>query len=401
MSSDLIVVKLGGSILRDGEAIRSAAEKLKQEINKGNQIVAVVSAIQGMTDHLLSLSKEISPDIPASVLDQIIRLGEEQSVRLLTASLQLIGVDAVEITPESPSWPIITNEVYGDAEPLMDQCRDAVMLGIKPLVERGKLPVVSGFIGRSISGNITTLGRGGTDTTATILANCLDADQLVLVKDVGGVYTADPKIVGEANFIDFLSADEATVMTALGSKVLQDKVFNYKPDKLDIRIVSESKPFSSGGTVIYGKVEDLVLSLNDEPVSKLTIIGQNNIISGVFPRLWGILEELRVKIFSFNRSEKSISLIIEGDITGAIKKVHSSFGEKLTAVTIIENLILVKIHGTRLKSRKNAILRRISELDYIQIDSDDTLMMLLIPDAKKEKSLLFLKELLNSIKTQL
>ena len=257
MSRELLVVKLGGSVLRDGVAIRKAAEQLKLELRNGNRVVAVVSAIKGTTDKLLRISDEISSDIPSSVIDEIIRLGEEQSARLLTATLKLLGVDAVEITPDSPSWPIITNEVFGNAEPLMDHCRQAVSLGIKPLIERGQLPVVCGFIGRSLSGKITTLGRGGTDTTATIIAECLGADQLILVKDVGGVFSADPKKVDDAVFIDSMDADEASIMTASGSRVLQDKVFKYNSEELDIRIVSEDGPLNKKGTIIIGSTVDL------------------------------------------------------------------------------------------------------------------------------------------------
>ena len=380
-------MKLGGSVLRGGAAIRNAAEQLKREIDKGNRVVAVVSAIKGMTDTLLSISDAISPDIPASVVDEIIRLGEEQSARLLTATLRLIGVDAVEITPESPSWPIITNEVYGDAEPLMDQCRDAVRLGIRPLIDRGRLPVICGFIGRSLSGNITTLGRGGTDTTATIIADCLGADQLVLIKDVGGVYTADPKQVEDAGFIESMGADEASVMTASGSRVLQDKVFKYKPSDLDIRIVSETGPLSTSGTVITGSAIDLTYSLNKKPVHKLTIVGQDCFETGLLPGLLQRLEEIGANIYSSTSFEKSISLIVEGDHTISLNQVHDQLtGFQTTAVTSQENLALFRVHGALLKSNRVDIVNLFSGLDYNHLESNDTMVEIVVPWEKREKT---------------
>jgi aspartate kinase len=387
LSSELLVVKLGGSVLRDGAAIRNAAEQLKQETDKGNRVVAVVSAIKGMTDTLLSISDAISPDIPASVVDEIIRLGEEQSARLLTATLRLIGVDAVEITPESPSWPIITNEIYGDAEPLMDHCRDAVRLGIKPLVERGRLPVICGFIGRSLSGNITTLGRGGTDTTATIIADCLDADQLILIKDVGGVYSADPKQVEDAGFIESMGAEEASVMTASGSRVLQDKVFKYKPAELDIRIVSENGPLSAGGTVITGSAIDLTYSLYKKPVIKLTIVGQDCFETGLLTGLSQMFEDIGANIYSSTGFEKSISLIVDGDHANILNKVHDLLKKfQTTAITSQENLALFRVHGALLKSNRDDIVELFSGLDYKHLESNDTMIEIVVPWDEKEKT---------------
>ena len=187
----LLVVKFGGSVLDSGLAIRRAAESVERVVDGGGHVVIVVSAIKGFTDQIISLAEEISDDTPPDVIDYIIGLGEEQSVRLMTSALISQGVDAVEVTPDTPSWPIVTDENYGNAEPIIKECRRAVELGLMPLIERGKTLVVCGFIGRSQNGKITTLGRGGSDTTAVILANCLDADELVLVKDVEGIYSTD------------------------------------------------------------------------------------------------------------------------------------------------------------------------------------------------------------------
>ena len=171
----LLVVKYGGSVLDSGTAIRRAAEAIREELGRGSRMVIVVSAMKGVTDQLLSAAGEISPDIPREVVDHIIGLGEEQSVRLMASALKSMGVDSVEVTPHTPSWPIVTDGNYGDAEPILEECESRAELGVKPLIERGQVPVVCGFVGRSLDGNITTLGRGGSDTTATLLARCLGA----------------------------------------------------------------------------------------------------------------------------------------------------------------------------------------------------------------------------------
>jgi aspartate kinase len=374
------VVKLGGSVLRDGVAIRKAAEQLKLELRNGNRVVAVVSAIKGTTDKLLNISDEISSDIPSSVIDEIIRLGEEQSARLLTATLKLIGVDAVEITPDSPSWPIITNEVFGNAEPLMDHCRQAVSLGIKPLIERGQLPVVCGFIGRSLSGKITTLGRGGTDTTATIIAECLGADQLILVKDVGGIFSADPKKVDDAVFINSMDADEASIITASGSRVLQDKVFKYKSEELDIRIVSEDGPLNKKGTIIIGSAIDLAFYRYTRPVHKMTIVGHDCFNFGLFTNLIQKLNGINLTVHSSSITDKSISLIVEGDISKIIQKVHGMIkNTQFTAVTSRDNLARFKIYGTKVNQNKNDIVELLTEINYLHLELDDVSITFIVP----------------------
>ena len=281
----------------------------------------------------------------------------------------------------------------------MDQCLKAVRLGITPLLERGQLPVICGFIGRSISGSITTLGRGGADTTAAILASCLGADQLVLLKDVGGVYTADPKAVDEASLIDFMGVDMASILTASGSRLLHDKVVKYKPDELDIRIVSESGSLSSGGTVVYGKLEDLVLRIDSVPVSKYTVVGRECTNPGVLPRLWSSIEETGAKIFSSHHSEKSLSFIAEGGATEVLKKINGTLGVELSAVASISNLALLTLQGTQLKQSRSILIQSLCELDYVQVNSDNTSLMLLIPLEKEEETLQILKKLMEEIGT--
>jgi aspartate kinase len=245
----LLVIKYGGSVLSDGAGIREAATQVKAELSRGNKVVVVVSALKGVTDQLIEATKAINPEAPRSVQDHIIRLGEEQSTRLFTSALELIGIQAEEYTVDSPGWPIITDDHFGDAEPILEECRKAVQLSLKPLLTRGVTPVVSGFVGRSLSGMITTLGRGGTDTTATVLSRCLNADELVLVKDVGGVYTADPHLVQDSGMLKEISTKDAYLLSGSGAKVLHEKVFNYKNPELDIRIISRGEPLTETGTM--------------------------------------------------------------------------------------------------------------------------------------------------------
>ncbi len=345
-SKKLIVVKYGGSVLKDGLAFRNAAEAVKAEYERGVGVVVVVSALKGVTDQLLGVAEDISPDTPRDVIDHIIGLGEEQSARLMASALKGMEVDAVEITPDSPSWPIVTDETYGDAEPIVEECLSNVELGLKPLVERGRVPVVCGFTGRSPAGNITTLGRGGSDTTAVILGRCLGADEVILVKDVAGVYSADPKKVESARPIGRLSAWEANLMASTGAEVLHDKVFKYKPGNLPIRIVSRHGPLDGDGTMIDGTLPEHSVETYERPVFLLNLVG--DIVSNP-SSLTHLTEEVEAaggRILGLKGNGESTLLVVDGDpletLNGAHKLVESG---EVKAVSCAENLAYLTVKG--------------------------------------------------------
>lgn len=249
----LLVVKFGGSVLKDGYSFRSSAQAVKSEVDRGNEVVVVVSAINGDTDELIDLAKNIDGDASREFLDTIIWLGEERSVKLFSSALRLLGVRCVEVLPGSGTWPIITDGNHGDAEPILEVCREKSK-AIRSLISEGVVPVVCGYVGMTPEGSYTTLGRGGSDTSAAILANCLEADELVLVKDVGYIYTKDPKCFADAEPFKILTANEAKLLASNGGKVLHHKIFKYGRENLDIRIIPEGGILSEGGTVIVGSL---------------------------------------------------------------------------------------------------------------------------------------------------
>lgn len=343
----LIVVKYGGSVLEDGLAFRKAAEAIKEEYEKGVRVVVVVSALKGVTDQLLGAAEVISPETPREVIDHIIGLGEEQSVRLMTSALRSVGVDSVEVTPHSPSWPIVTDETYGDAEPILEECRSGAELGLKPLMERGQVPVVCGFVGRSLRGKFTTLGRGGSDTTAVILARCLDADELVLVKDVGGIYSSDPKMVEGAKHIKALTAMEAHLFSSDGAEVLHSKVFRYKPADLNVRIVSIDQSLEGSGTVISGTVPDLWVEAHERPVTRLNIICGSPSVSAVLIQVSKKVGEAGGEILSLKGAGRSLTAWVDGP-PGIIAAVHSLVEETdyIKAVSGTSGEALITLVGT-------------------------------------------------------
>ena len=352
----LIVVKYGGSVLEDGLAFRRAAEAVKEVYEKGIGVVVVVSALKGVTDQLLGTAEVISPDTPPEVIDHIIGLGEEQSVRLMASALRSVGVDSVEVTPHSPGWPIVTDETYGDAEPIIEECRSGAELGLRPLMERGRVPVVCGFVGRSLSGKFTTLGRGGSDTTAVILARCLDADELVLVKDVGGIYSSDPKMVEGARRIEALTAMEAHLLSSDGAEVLHSKVFRYKPAGLKVRFVSIDQPLEGSGTVMSGTVPLLRVEANEKPVTRLNIVRGSPSIPPLLIQVSEKVEEAGGEILSLKGAGQSLTAWVVGP-PGIIGAVHSLVEETehVRAVSGTSGEALITLVGTILDSPGKAI----------------------------------------------
>ena len=359
------MVKFGGSVLRDGNGIRQAAQQVKAEVEKGNRVVVVVSALKGVTDQLLDATDAIHSNTPTSVKDHIIRLGEEQSTRLMSSALNLLGVESEEFTVDSPRWPLITDDNFGDAEPLLDECQQAVNIGLKPVIERGITPVVSGFVGRSISGEVTTLGRGGTDTTATVLSNCLNADELILVKDVGGVYSADPQRVEGAEMLETLSTDEAYQLSSSGAKVLHDKVFRHKNPELGIRLISTGEDLSGSGTLILGGVSEFDLEVSDTPVHEFTLVGEGAISGPAVSDALTCITGCGGKIKSLESNGNNISLLVEGDPDILLNTLHGLVkGNDLKAVSHKEGLHQVTVHGVDLDKVKRGV-SRVAELPSV------------------------------------
>jgi aspartate kinase len=279
-NNDIIVVKFGGSCLESGEAIGKAAEHILNEYAQGKGLVVVVSALNGMTDRLITLAQSCTNGkVKLHEMDEILAMGERTSARLMMSSLSSKEMDTVLIDPESNLWPIYTNSRHGNAEPDILETRQAVQERILPLIKENKVIVFPGFLGKDKdTGKITTLGRNGSDTTAVLLGNCLDASEVILVKDVEGVYSYDPKKVGKsAALIDHLDVKEVVALTSAGTKIIHDKALRFKLPDMDIRIVGfHNGHISKGGTLISGAVlPDLHASLHEQKLQMITIVGNN------------------------------------------------------------------------------------------------------------------------------
>ena len=238
----LIVQKYGGTSVGSPERIQAVAERVKRFRGQGDDVVVVVSAMSGETDRLIKLARSVTNEPPARELDVLLATGEQTTIALLSMALAKIGCPARSYTGQQVH--ILTDSAYGKARILqIDEKR------MRADLNQGRVVVVAGFQGVDEEGNITTLGRGGSDTTGVALAAALKADECQIYTDVDGVYTTDPRIVPEATRLDKITVEEMLEMASLGSKVLQIRSVEFAGKyKVPLRVLSS---FEEGpGTLI-------------------------------------------------------------------------------------------------------------------------------------------------------
>ena len=238
----LIVQKYGGTSVGSPERINAVAEKVARLRREGNDLVIVVSAMSGVTDSLIKLAKGVHSEPPARELDALLATGEQQTIALLSMALENIGCAARSYTGFQAH--IRTDSAFGKARiTRIDEKR------IHEDLKQGRVVVVAGFQGVDEEGNITTLGRGGSDTTGVALAAALKADECQIYTDVDGVYTTDPRIVPQARRLDRITFEEMLEMASLGSKVLQLRSVEFAGKyRVPLRVLSSFK--EGPGTLI-------------------------------------------------------------------------------------------------------------------------------------------------------
>lgn len=269
----LIVQKYGGSSLESAERIRAVAERIVATKKAGNDVVVVCSAMGDTTDELLDLAAQVNPVPPAREMDMLLTAGERISNSLVAMAIESLGAEAHSFTGSQAG--VLTTERHGNARIV-----DVTPGRIQDALDEGKICLVAGFQGvNKDTRDVTTLGRGGSDTTAVALAAALKADVCEIYSDVDGVYTADPRIVPDAQKLDKLSFEEMLELAASGSKILVLRSVEYaRAFNVPMRVRSSYS--NDTGTLIAGSMEDIpveeaVLSgvATDKSEAKITIMG--------------------------------------------------------------------------------------------------------------------------------
>ena len=270
-----IVQKFGGSSVADAESIKRVARRIARTRGEGNEVVVVISAMGDTTDDLMDLALQVSPNPRSRELDMLITTGERQSAALLAMALWDIGVEATSYTGSQAG--VLTTPVHGNARII-----DVTPGRIEKALDEGKVAIVAGFQGVSqTTKDVTTLGRGASDTTAVALAASLDADLCEIYSDVDGIYTADPRIVPSARHISKIGYEDMMEMAASGAKILHLRCVEYARRE-NVRVHVRSSFTDKPGTWVVPQeelegtdMEEAIITgiAHDRDEAKITVVG--------------------------------------------------------------------------------------------------------------------------------
>ncbi|MEI6066326.1 MAG: aspartate kinase [Methylococcaceae bacterium] len=288
----LYVYKFGGTSVGSVERIKAVAEKVKKARDLGDQIVVVLSAMSGETNRLIALAKEMQAQPTDREMDVLISTGEQVTIALLSMALHQIGCDACSYT--GGQVKILTDSSYTKA-----RIREIEDARLRADLDAGKVVVVAGFQGVDEHGNITTLGRGGSDTTAVALAAALKADECHIYTDVDGVYTTDPRVEPKARRLDHITFEEMLEMASLGSKVLQIRSVEFAGKyNVALRVLSSFKE-GRGTLITYeeSQMESALISgiAFNRDEAKLTITGVPD-LPGVAFKILGPIADANIEV---------------------------------------------------------------------------------------------------------
>ena len=325
-----VVAKFGGTSLGSGDRINRAADSIAAAVQQGHEVGVVASAMGNTTDELL---EGIEYDAAAEDRAEIASMGERISVRMLKGALAARGIEAVFLEPGSEDWPIITDE-YGEVDVEETKKRAHALAGqMKDVV-----PVITGFLAQDHAGNVTTLGRGGSDTTAVMLGNYMDADEVVIVTDVEGA-----RNVGE------ISVDELRSLSFRGAEVVAPSALSYKSANLGVRVAHyQHGDLLTGGTSIEGQFENLI-DLHEGPVACVTVAGRAIRNSpGILADLASAIGDAGINIDANSSGMDSLTFYVAEDDADEVEALlHDQIvdDDTLSSVTVEDGIAVIRVTG--------------------------------------------------------
>ena len=352
---ELVVLKFGGTSVADVPQIKKIALKIKGEVDQGNKVIVVVSAMSGVTNNLIDLVNQTSKNFSLSEHDVVLSTGEQITSALLSIALE-------ELSLKARSWmgwqvPIVSDNTHGKAV-----IKDIKTSNIMGSIKKGYIAIVSGFQGISEDNRITTLGRGGSDTTAVALAAAFSADRCDIYTDVEGVYTTDPRIVKKAKKLDFITYEEMLELASQGAKVLQTRsVALAMKYNVNLRVLSSFANVpgtliaEERGNMEKSEISGIAHSLNEAKITLSDIPDQPGQAAKIFGALaeFSINVDMIVQSSSINHGSTDMTFTIpETDLLIAekvIKKIKGNIGfKKFTSET---NVAKISIVGNAMRSQ--------------------------------------------------
>ena len=412
-SGKKIVVKFGGSSLADHEKLAKAVAAVAKETAKGTKIAVVVSAMGKTTDILMNTVKNTSNGkLEKHELDDILSMGERTSVRVFAAALRTNGVESCYIDPTDDKWPIITDAAFSNANPILNECTTRIQKHILPIIEKGTVPVIAGFVGRTSDKKITTLGRGGSDTTAFILAEALNADEVALVTDANGIMSGDPKIVTNPETLPEIDVSTLVGLADSGAKFIHSKALKYKPQSIPVKVINHAHgDLSQNGTLITGALatELDVEIAHPSPVAEITIVG--NRVSEKPRILMEIVEKTgaHTSLLGMSMNMNSVILYVtQGEnIDKLFNQIHNITlnNPETIAMAVKEDLAFLKTSGVGLEETHGLIGKisenlRVNQINIYGILTITSSILLFTDWSEREKALQLIRRSLKEPSTK-
>ena len=427
-----LVMKFGGTAVDSGKKIVHITDLIKSYHEKGNEIIGVFSAVSGITDEILNVSghvlkrdnkkikdfisktrlihvniindsienktykikalqvvdvllKEMEnilngivllTEVTEKALDHLLSFGERLLTPIISYSLLDKGIDSVYLTGQEVG--ILTDSKFGQARPLIDTTRIRVKYHIDPLLKENKIPVITGFIGADQNGNITTLGRSGSDYTATIIAVCIDADEVWLWTDVNGLMTADRRIVKEAKVLKEVSFAEAIELSLFGAKYMHPRALEPVMDtKIPIRIrnafnlSNEGTIISKNPSISSQKIVKAIIAIRNTALIDVSgggMVGAPGTAAKIFDAL--ARQSVNIMMISQSPSESSISMVVKkDDLDTAITTLDLTLLDKVIKnVRVNEDVAVIAVVGSGMRGAKGIAAKVFSSVSKKNIN---------------------------------
>ena len=365
----LIVKKFGGTSVGNKERIFNVAKRCIEEYQKGNDVVVVLSAMGKMTDELLSMAADINPKASKREMDMLLTTGEQTSVALAAMAVNALGVPAISLNAFQVKMH--TDHRYGNA-----RLKDIDTERIQHELEQRKIVFVTGFQGVDRYDNYTTLGRGGSDTTAVALAAVLNADACEIYTDVDGVYTADPRVVQEAYKLKEITYDEMLELASLGAGVLHNRSVELAK-KYGVQLVVRSSLNTSEGTIVKEetKMERMLVSgvAGDNDVARIALIGVKD-EPGVAFKVFNILAKRNINVDiilqSIGRDDsKDIAFTVaESAADEAVEIIESNFSDNYEKIDVSKDVSKVSVVGAGMMTNPGVAAKMFEALSDVGIN---------------------------------
>ncbi len=361
----LIVQKFGGTSVGDLERIQNVANRVAKTKKAGNDVVVVVSAMSGETNKLVAYAEHFSKNPSRAEVDMLLSSGERVTASLLAIALTEMGIPAVSMTGRKAG--IVTDNIHTKAR--IEEINPSVM---QEAIKEGKIVVVAGFQGVSQDGNVTTLGRGGSDLSAVAVAGALKADLCEIYTDVSGIFTTDPRIEPKAKKLEHISYDEMLELASLGAKVLQNRSVELAK-KLNVNLVTRTSFSDEEGTLITKEenimekplVSGIALDKNQARVSLVGVKDRPGIASDIFTKLSNNNVNIDMIIQNVGHDGKAnIDFTVPVSDLNDAKRVMDVFVKEseVDEVSYDENICKVSIVGVGMKSHTGVAAKAFSTM---------------------------------------